>query len=284
LYFVGKFVSIRTRGERKRTKSAAKSERTPAIWRSTALPVPADQMPAIQHGERGLQINWRIFSGLITACLSVVVVLFFATDAFYVHTISVAGLRYLQDDEIFRLADIADTHVFWINEQTVSERLKAFTAIADAEVTLGWPPDMVRIVITEREPALTWEQANVPVWLDLNGRVLMSPPEDRADLLRVVVEGTDEIVTPSTQIPPEVVNGALLLRELIPGTTFLRYHPVNGLGFRGEGGWDAWFGSGLDMSIKILVYQAIVEDHKDDPSLREINVVNPDAPYLCCNP
>jgi hypothetical protein len=276
LFYVGKSVSIRSRAnDRKRNKS----ERAPAVWRGAST----GELPAVQHGERGVQINWRIFSGLIAACLMIVVVLFFATDAFYVHTISVAGLRYLKEGEIFRLADIADTHIFWVNEDDVRARLTALTVIADAEVTIGWPPDMVRITVTEREPALIWEQGNVPVWIDLSGRVLMTPPEERPDLLRVTVEDVEEIVLPTTIIPPEVVNGALLLRELVPGTNSLRYHPVNGLGFTGEGGWDAWFGSGLDMQIKIMVYKAIVEDHQNVGELREINVVNPDAPYWCCD-
>lgn len=279
LYCVGKSVSRAERRSNDRKRN--RTERSPAVWRGAVAST--DELPAVQHGERGIQINWRMFSGLIVACLTVVAVLFFATDAFYVHNVSVAGLRYLEDGEIFRVAEIADSHIFWVNENAVRERLTQITAIADAEVTIGWPPDMVRIVITEREPALIWEQANVPVWIDVSGRVLMTPPEERADLLRVVVEGTEEIVTPSTRIPAEVVNGALLLRELIPGTQTLRYHPANGLGFQDTGGWDAWFGSGLDMQIKIQVYQAIVDLYQDDPFLREINVVNPDAPYRCCD-
>jgi hypothetical protein len=276
LYSVGKSVSIRSRSaERKRNRS----ERAPAVWRGAGSTA---DISTVQHGERGVQINWRIFSGLIVACLVVVVILFFATDAFYVHSISVAGLRYLEEGEIFRIASIADTHIFWVDEAAVRARLREVSVIADAEVTTGWPPDMVRITITEREPALIWEQANVPVWIDISGRVLMTPPEERPDLLRVIVEGSEEVILPTTRIPTEVVNGALLLRELVPGMSSLRYHPVNGLGFEGQGGWDAWFGSGLDMPIKIRVYQAIVEQHQDNPLLREINVVNPDAPYYCC--
>lgn len=241
-------------------------------------------MPSVQHGERGMKINWRIFSGLICAALLVVIVLFFATDTFYVRNISVAGLRYLQQEEIYRWADIANTHLFWVNEADVRAAVLQSPAIADAQVTVNWPPNMVRIVVTEREPALIWEQAGLPVWVDLSGRVLMTPPEERPDLLRIFVEGVDEIVTPSTQISPEIVNGALLLRELMPEVTTLRYHPFEGLGFREEvRGWDAWFGSGLDMQTKIAVYKALLEHIQERGySPREINVTNPASPYYCC--
>lgn len=266
---------------RSRERRRNKSERAPGILRDAAI-APAETT-AVQHGERGFQINWRIFSGLIVAVMLVVLVIFFVTDAFYVHSISVAGLRYLGKEEIYRWANIANSHLFWVNEANVRAAIMQSPAVADAQVSVGFPPDMIRITVTEREPALIWDQANVPVWLDVSGRVLMIPPEEREDLLRVVVENVDEPVTPQTRINAEVVTGALLLRELLPGTNTLRYHPAYGLGFHDAGGWDAWFGSGLDMPIKILVYKEIVKSQQGNPLLREINVVNPDAPFLCCD-
>jgi cell division septal protein FtsQ len=266
---------------RSRERRRNKSERAPGILRDAAIA--SAESPMVQHGERGFQINWRIFSGLMVAVMLVVLVIFFITDAFYVHSISVAGLRYLGKEEVYRWANIANSHLFWVNEASVRAAIMESPAVADAEVSVGFPPDMIRITVTEREPALIWDQANVPVWLDVSGRVLMIPPEEREDLLRVVVENVDEPVTPQTRIEPEVVTGALLLRELLPGTNTLRYHPVYGLGFQDTGGWDAWFGSGLDMPIKILVYKEIVESQQGNPLLREINVVNPDAPFLCCD-
>lgn len=267
---------------RSRERRQNKSTRAPGILRGAGVPASAEA-PAVQHGERGFQVNWRIFSGMIVACLVVVIVLFFVTDAFYVHSISVAGLRYLDKEEIYRWADIANRHIFWVNEDQVRASIMESPAVADARVTIGWPPDMVRITVTEREPALIWDQANVPVWIDLSGRVLMIPPEDRPDLLRVQVEDVDETVTPQTRIDPSIVTGALLLRELLPGTSALRYSQVYGLGFKDTGGWDAWFGSGSDMSVKILVYKSIVERYRDNPLLNRIDVSNPDAPFMCCD-
>lgn len=262
--------------ERKRTKSA----RAPGVLRQRQS---VEALPSVQHGARGLQVNWRIFSGLMVVCLIVVMGLLFTVDAFYVHRIEVAGLRYLKQSEIYTLTDIANTHIFWIDAERVRRNIMQAPTVADAEVVVGWPPDMVRITVTEREPALVWDQANVPVWVDINGRVLMLPQEERPDLVRVVVEGVDEIVETSTRIPPEVINGALQLRELLPEAGTLRYHPQKGLGFADPSGWDAWFGSGTDIGVKILVYKQTIAEYGSLPSLREIDVSSPDTVLLCCD-
>ncbi len=138
-----------------------------------------------------MPINWRIFSLLIVLSLLAVLFLFFSADVFYVRAIYVSGTRYLDQREIFRLAEIAETHIFWVNPQEVRERLMQFAPIADAQVTTHWPPNMVRIAITEREPALVWSQEGIRAWVDIHGNVLMSPPEERADLLTITAIGMD---------------------------------------------------------------------------------------------
>lgn len=265
------------RNRQRRTRS----ERTPAVVLTPALMAERD-LPAVRHGLRDVAMNWRLLSGMIVVCLLLVLFLFFSADVFYVRAIGVSGTRYLAQTEIFRLAGIADTHVFWIDPAEVRERILEFPAIADAEITLGWPPQMVRITITEREPALVWNQAGVEAWVDIHGNVLMRPPEERDDLLRIEVTGVDAPISINDTVPQDVVAGARQLRELLPAATALRYDPVNGLGFTAEGGWRAWFGSGLDMPTKITIYKALIAElgaQGITPS--EVSVVNPDAPFIC---
>lgn len=272
-------MTIRSREQRVVERKRTKSSRAPGVLRQRT----PEELPSVQHGARGLQINWRIFSGLMVVCLIIVLGLLFTVDAFYVRRIEVAGLRYLKQSEIYTLTDIANTHIFWVDAEQVRRNVMQAATVADAEVVVGWPPDMVRITVTEREPALVWEQAGVPVWVDVNGRVLMLPQEEREDLVHVMVEGVDEIVEASTRIPPEVINGALQLRELLPDAGTLRYHPQKGLGFVDPAGWEAWFGSGTDIGVKILVYKRTVTEYGNLPSLREIDVSSPDTVLLCCD-
>lgn len=274
-----------TTGSRGKRRQRARGERAPAVYRG-AQPVGVSETPTVQHGTRDGFLNWRMFSGMIVLSLSVVIFLFFSADAFYVRSIGVSGLRYLQREEIFRWADIADLHLFWIDPAQVRQQIMRSPAVADVEVILGWPPNSVLINVLEREPALIWSQGGVDVWVDIHGYVLMQPPEQRPDLVRVVLEGpgADELINPNQRLASEVISGALQLGEQVADRT-LRYHPTNGLGFTGPGGWEAWFGTGADMPTKLLVYQRIIAAWEaEGRQPRYIIVSNPDSPVDCCTP
>lgn len=265
-----------------RSRDARRDTRVPAIWRGPLKSGDEIEGPAIPHGSEGrVYISWRLFSGLIVLSLATVLFLFFAADAFYIRSVAVGGLRYLTKEEVFALSGVANMHVFWVDPAEVSAAILRSPTIADAVVQVGWPPQMVQIVIQEREPAIVWDQAGVATWIDLQGRV-MRQWEDRPELVRVSAEMADGPISPEIRIDPEVVNGALQLHELRSDLNVLRYHPDKGLGFKDERGWDAWFGAGTDMPERILIYNAIVENllaRGIQPS--EINVVNPDKPFYC---
>lgn len=258
-----------------------RAERTETVLVPPELAAERD-LPEVRHGLRDMPINWRIFSLLIVLCLLAVLFLFFSADVFYVRAIYVSGTRYLDQREIFRLAEIAETHIFWVDPQTVRERLMQFPPIADAQVTTHWPPNMIRITITEREPALVWSQEGISAWVDIHGNVLMSPPEARPDLLTITAVGMDGPILSSSKIPQDVVDGARQLRELVPDTPQLVYESIKGLGFVNADGSRVWFGSGRNMPMKILIYKTLMADLAVKgirPS--EVNIVNPHAPYYC---
>jgi hypothetical protein len=271
--------TARSRQQRRRTG------RAPGVWRGSQIQ--AGERPILEHGVRErFEISWRMFSGLIVVILSVVLTMFFATDFFYVRHVTVAGTRYLDESEVFRYADIAEMHIFWIDPGEVRQVILASSpVVADARVFVGWPPDMVRILIEEREPALIWVQSGVTALVDLQGRILRYPPDGESvpNLLRVVSEsGVDGPPGVEAPIPADAVSGALQLRTLLAGLDLLRYHNAKGLGFREPGGWDVWLGVGTDMPNKLLVYEAL----RDNLLARgitpvEINVANLDAVYVC---
>jgi hypothetical protein len=179
--------------------------------------------------------------------------------------------------EVFALTNVTGLHVFWLDPAQVRADLLRSPTIADATVQIGFPPNMVQIIIEEREPALVWEQAGVASWIDLQGRV-MTQREDRPTLLRVTM---DETVsgTAGGSIDAAIVTGAVQLHALLPNAATLRYHPDKGLGYTDARGWMVWFGVGADMQQKILIYNAIVEAIQARGEIpAEINIVNPDAP------
>lgn len=263
-----------------RSRDRRRTGRTPAVLQAAAISRPAERT-GVQHGVRGSSTaNWRIVSALIVALLSGVLVIFFYADVFYVHSVAVGGLHYTTKEEIFALTGIANMHIFWVDPDEVRRAVLRSSTLADAQVSVGWPPSMVQILVTEREPALVWEQAGVATWIDLQGRV-MSQREDRPDLVRVTTDNSIEgPIGPNTRLEQDVVSGALQLHALKPDLRFFRYSPTKGLGYQDDRGWEAWFGTGTDMPEKMLIYNAIVtnlQSRSIQPG--EVNVVNPDAPY-----
>lgn len=236
--------------------------------------------PDIEHGVRLNAINWRYMSGLLVATLGLIAVMMLRSDVFIVRGIAVSGTSYLDTRDVFRYTGIAERHILEVDPEAVRRSLEGISTIAEAEVTIGWPPDMVRIRISERQPVLLWDQNGVEAWIDIHGRVLTAPPEDRPELLRVATRGIEEPIGPNDQIAQDVVDGARQLQELVPAERRLRYDPFLGLGFRDDRGWEAWFGSGRDMPVKILVYRRMIEDllaRGITPSV--VNVSNPDRPH-----
>lgn len=274
---------------RPRDRRARKSEareplasREPAIWRG-GMPTAydAERPIAPQVVTRRSFVSGRIFSGLIVATLVLVLAMFFSTDAFYVHSVAVGGLRYLTDSEIFALSGIANTHIFWVDPQEVRARLLQSPTIANATVNVGWGMPMVQIIVEEREPALVYEQAGIAMWVDVQGRI-MRQREDRADLLRVTNDDALAGV-PEGRISTEIVTGALQLHDLLPSVPSLRYNVEYGLGFNDTRGWEVWFGTGTNMPEKILIYNAIVDDlQRDNFVPNAVYVLDPDHPYYCC--
>ena len=225
----------------------------------------------------------RTFSAIIVLGMVIVLLLFFVTDTFYVQGAAVGGMEFLTTSDVYTISGMDGWHLFWIDPAQVRENLLAYPTIAEAEVQIGWPPNMLQIIIVEREPALVWEQAGVTVWIDVQGRV-MSQRADITGLLRIVADSIEaDALGPNTRLPVEVVNGALQLRQLLPDLQALRYDPDKGLGYNDPRGWEAWFGSGDNMDEKMLIYNAVVADIQADGVLpSEVNVGNPDAPVYCC--
>lgn len=251
------------RAERRSRKHRAQVT-TPTVKRHTAAP--------------SWIFSWRAVSGLIVVGLGVVLYLFLTADAFFINSVSIGGEKYLSREEIFRYSNIARKHVFWVDPQAVESRLETVPNIADARVYVGWPPDAVQILVTEREPALIWEQG-ARVWVDVNG-IVMRQREDRPDLLRIVVPDNTEPLDAGARVPQTVVEGALQLRSHHPNIDVLLYDSLKGLGYRDGNGWTVWFGTGDEMDVKLRVYYQIVEVIESQGiQPGEIVMSDPDRPY-----
>lgn len=262
---------------RSRRQPVTAPTRTPGSLRPPGMPTEPLDRP-VQHGLRADHTGrWRLVSGLIVLVMVGLLVLFFATPFFYVQSIAVGGLKYTTKEEVFTLTDIAGMHVFWIDPEQVRQGILRSPTLADATVTLGWPPQMVTVLVQEREPALLWEQAGVITWVDVQGRVM----RQRADidgLLRIVAEA--DSLGSDLQVPLEVVTGALQLKSARPAIDALRYNRLSGLGYNDGRGWTVWFGTGTNMPEKLTMYEDLVSKLLARNILPiEVNMMNADAPF-----
>jgi len=276
---------IRSLGQRRRDRRARKTA--------------ADQPAAIPRDKaRHVYISWRWFSLLLVLAMLGALYVLLRNDAFYVHSIAVGyngESRFLSPPEIFERSGLANIHLFWIDPPEIERLLKQDPQIASAEVSIGWPPDLVQVLITERQPALIWEQSGQRVWVDVRGRV-MALRQDLPKLVRVIVEkpskdihltrcdlqGTDRVLGPGACVDQDTVNGVLQFKALYPDVTEMVYDPVKGLGYHDGRNWTLWMGRGTDIQTKLVVYNAIVADALTKVPPRqpvEISVIDPDRPY-----
>jgi hypothetical protein len=267
------------------------SSRLPAVWRGNIPTPPAEgaERERPEHGIRDeLRISARFLSGAIVLCLFIVLVIFFGTDIFYVKSIRLEGSQYLNEGEVFRYADIANQHLLWVDpEQTRQNIINATPLVANARVSIGWPPDMVTIIVQERLPALVWEQGGTRTLIDVQGNILRSPRDDEEfpDLLTVTAdESFNQPRLPDQPIPLDVVSGALQLQRSFSGLPSLSYNADNGLGFtENDGAWQIWLGTGTDMPNKLRVYQAVRDNLLGRGIVfREINVADLNSIYYYC--
>ena len=76
--------------------------------------------------------------------------------------------------------------------------------------------------------------------------------------------------------------GALRLKEILPEGDHLDYHPIHGLGWTNEKGWQVWMGIGSTaiMDEKTRIYDVLVENLSSRAiDVAELNIANPDAPF-----
>jgi cell division septal protein FtsQ len=242
----------------------------------------APDRPEVRVRPKGVVwVSWRWLSGMLTLTLIVTLYAMLNANVFMVDSIAVGEVRYLTRAQVFENADVFEKNLFQIDPTEVEERLESNPSIADAQVFIGWPPNMVSISVIERDPALIWEQAGFEVWVDING-IVMFPRQERQDLVRVVNQSeTVPILGAGSRLDREHIAGALQLQQQFPTIDVLLYDDIKGLGYRDGGpgrNWIVWFGTGTNMDLKVAMYETIVQQNFPNIQFSEIDVSDPDYP------
>lgn len=213
---------------------------------------------------------------------------------FYLTYIPVEGSVAVSPEEIAEASGLAGRHAFAADPSDAARKIGHLPGIISATVTLRWP-NQVFIEVNEEAPVAIWAENGKEFGITQSGRLI---PAVRLDpnLLRIeseskviplpaVGEGTpgelskqaeqngagnnagagsvdaqEERLTSLAFIPPDVLDGAIQLQELRPTIDQLYYKPAGGLSYEDERGWRGYFGTGMQMNQKIVVYEAIVAD------------------------
>ena len=258
-------------------------DRAPGVLHRVAPGTVPKQSAAARNERSRAFSRWRVASAVMLLLFGAMLILFFTSDVFYVRSIQVRGNNFISREEVFAFADIADYHMFWLDPDEIRVSLMRSSSIADISIELGWPPNLITIIVQERQPAIIWSDRGTETWIDLQGRAMRARAE-MPNLLHVnlITDDYDGPMPRAEDFSKDMVLGALRLREILPEGENLYFHPVHGLGWTNELGWQIWMGSdsAAIMSEKIKMYDVLVEDFQSRAiPVGELNIANPDAPF-----
>ncbi len=204
-------------------------------------------------------------------------------EQFYLTAIPVEGVISVPATEVVQASSLAGSHVFAADPGAAAQQIMdSVPGIISATVTLGWP-NQVLINVTEDSPIAIWVEGSNQFWVTRNGRLIPARSESLGLLMiqseaeaanaapsetnetETAEENGEELVVTTTNpnirfVPRDVLAGALQLKALRPNIDRLFYRPSSGLSFQDGRGWRVFFGTGTDMTQKLVVYETIVEE------------------------
>ena len=258
-------------------------DRAPGVLHRTAPGVVPKLSTPARRERRYAFSRWRIVSLALCLLLGLTLLAFFTSDVFYVSAIQVRGNTFISGDEVFAYSELADYHMFWLDPADIRAKVQRSPSVADISVEVGWPPNLVTLHVQERQPALVWSDAGEETWMDLQGRVMPARAEAPGLLhVNLINDGTRQDKPSPQDFSGDMVLGALRLREALPESQHLDFHPIHGLGWTNEAGWQVWMGvdSAAVMEEKIKIYDVLVENlNSRGIDVAELNIANPDAPF-----
>lgn len=224
-------------------------------------------------------------------------------ENFYLTAIPVEGVVSVPTAEVVQASNLAGSHVFAADPGAAAQQIMDnVPGVISAEVTLNWP-NQVQINVMEDSPIAIWVEGSNQFWVTRNGRLI---PARSSSLGLLMIQSEVEIPTAPTPVaddadavegeetaepapvtanmrfvPQDVLAGALQLRELRPNIDQLFYRPGSGLSYQDGRGWRVYFGSGTDMTQKLVVYETIVDELlAQGLTPQYVSVSNQEKPYF----
>lgn len=233
--------------------------------------------------------DWRRASALIAILFCVALYLGLTLPYFHVSSPEVIGNVRLSAEEINAVLGVTGQSIFTVQPDEAEARLLMnYHELASVQVAASLPHH-VTVTVAERQPVILWQQDGGYTWIDSAGVAFR--PRGLVEGLVLVnglgapsvnIEPSVDPLNPTPFIQKELVNAILVLAPTVPADSAMIFDPSYGLGWKDNRGWNAFFGTTdmEDMTMKALVYQALVNDLLERGKIPEfISVAYPDAPF-----
>ncbi len=182
----------------------------------------------------------------------------FVDLAFYVYDAEVEGTRYTTVAELYRQAGIDGYSIFFVDAGQVAQRLQRLPYVRQARVHTALP-NRVRIVVTERQPTLLYEDDAGRYWVDAEGVLMPIGADHDVDLTLVDEMAAVPMTVADGQrrLTAELLQAILAIHRQMPAVTHFRYRPTHGLMFTSPEGWQVYFGDTTAMETKLATWEAV---------------------------
>ena len=254
-----------------------------------------------------LRLPWRILSALIIVACTVAIYYFQFSDLFKVRSVNLAGTNRISQEALLSAMKIENSSMMDLRPEALQAKiLAAFPEIRDVKIMTRLPNE-VNILITERQPLITWFLNDKPAyWIDEEGYTFPirgeqigtpffiyadgEPPYPLGYPMELQVNANLSKQRPRLKLNPSVDPDFVLsvqkLNERLPESYTLKYEMTKGLAWQDPNGWTVYFGNrSEDMDQKLNEYDAIVKailDKNLQPSMVSMQFLH--APYYRTEP
>ncbi len=261
------------------------------------------RLPALPN----IRLPWRVLSALIVIACAVAIYYFQFSDLFKVRSVNIAGTNRISQQALLNAMKIENSSMMDLHpEELQSKLLTAFPEIRDVKIMTRLPNE-VNILITERQPLITWFLNEKPAyWIDEEGYTFPIRGEQIGTPFFIYADGEPPYplgypmelqVNPSLSkqaprlklnpsVDPDFVLSVQKLNERLPESYTLKYEKDKGLAWQDPNGWTVYFGNrSADMDQKLNEYDAIVKailDKNLQPTMVSMQFLH--APYYRTEP
>lgn len=199
------------------------------------------------------------------------------SGVFDVGHVRVQGNSEIQTSAIIGRTGLMGANMFTVDLTGVAANLEKIPQIASATLERQWP-NTIRVVVKERQPWGTWEQAGVQYTIDRDGVVLKAMPAEAGKPMVRSSEQTSLRV--GDRVDYQAVEAAAELFDQLPKTVGINATEVAFIAGKGvqvttAEGRTALFGDSSSIAYKLAVWAALAQDAK----AKNINYTTVDLRY-----